>query len=132
LDPSPCGKPARLDETNRHRTVYGHLSRRKPDHYLALFDFPNPNATSERRLTTNVPPQRLFFMNSPFVEAQARAFAGRLQGGPRERIRQAYLLAYSREPDAEELRLGEEFVGLRNWTEYARALLSSNEFLFVD
>ncbi len=39
LDASPCGKPARLDEKNRHRTVYGHLSRRKPDSYLSFSIF---------------------------------------------------------------------------------------------
>ena len=31
---------------------------------LALFDFPNPNNTSEQRVVTNVPLQRLFMMNS--------------------------------------------------------------------
>ena len=34
---------------------------------LALFDFPNPNSTSEQRIVTNVPLQRLFFMNSALV-----------------------------------------------------------------
>lgn len=132
LDPTPCGKPASLDEANRRRTIYGQISRRKPDGYLSLFDFPNPNATSERRLTTNVPPQRLWFMNSPFVEQQAQALSARLSGDQRARVTEAYRLLYSRDPDREELALAGAFLSKRGWPEYARALLSANEFLYVD
>ena len=47
---------------------------------MALFDFPNPNSTSEQRVVTNVPLQRLFMMNSTFVEEQAAGLAKRLTG----------------------------------------------------
>ena len=61
-----AGRPAGDSSTteNHRRTVYGFVSRRKLDPMLALFDFPNPNSTSEQRMVTNVPLQGLFFMNS--------------------------------------------------------------------
>lgn len=133
LDTTPAGKPVRLDdEKNCKRTVYGQISRRKTEPFLSLFDFPNPNSTSEKRIATNIPPQRLFFMNSRFVEQQASALAARLAGEPSARITQAYRILYGRKPDAEELRLGRQFVQNNQWPQYIRVLLSSNEFLFLD
>ncbi|MBX5495847.1 MAG: PSD1 domain-containing protein [Bryobacteraceae bacterium] len=135
LDLTPGEKAEPLDETNTKRTIYGFVSRRKLDPTLALFDFPNPNSTSEGRLTTNVPLQRLFLMNSPFVERQAQALAARLEAGSgstEDRIRNAYRLVFGRQPEPEELRLGQDFLAKAKWLMYARALLTSNEFLFVD
>ena len=45
---------------------------------MAMFDFPDPNATSEQRTVTVGPLQRLYFMNSKFVAAQAKALAERV------------------------------------------------------
>ena len=67
LDLKPGGKAERLTDENKRRAVYGFVSRRKLDGMLALFDFPSPNNTSEQRLSTNVPLQMLFFMNSALV-----------------------------------------------------------------
>ena len=99
LDCTPAeGKAEHLMNTDK-RTVYGFIGRRKLDGMLALFDFPQPVSTSETRMRTNVPPQRLFLMNSPFVEEQAKALAARVQGDDSAKIREAYRLVYGREPD---------------------------------
>jgi hypothetical protein len=133
LDLTPGEKPLRLDDDqNRKRTVYGFIGRRKLDGMLALFDFPNPQATSEARMSTNVPPQRLFLMNSPFVEQRAKALAEHLKGESTARIREAYNILYSRDPDATEMKLGQEFLAQGTWIQYTRALLTANEFLFVN
>jgi hypothetical protein len=136
LDVSMSGPPPRLtDEKNLRRTVYGYRSRRKLDGVLALFDHPNANTTNEQRNITNVPLQRLYFLNNPFVMRQAEALSARLQGkDDAARIREAYQLLYARTPDAEELRLGLEYVktGASAWTRYAQVLLASNEFLYVE
>jgi hypothetical protein len=121
-----------LTEKNRSRTIYGFVSRRRLDQTLALFDFPNPVATSESRIITNVPLQRLFWMNSGFIDRQAHALADRLKGDDSGRIRSAYRLLYGREPEAGELKLGLEYLRNNAWPSYARVLLSSNEFTFVD
>ncbi len=132
LDLKAGGPPVPIDEKNKRRTVYGFVSRRKLDSMLALFDFPNPNSTSEQRVVTNVPLQRLFMMNSTFVEEQAAGLSSRLSGDDAQRIRQACRLLYGRAPSAEELRMGLAFVGKSGWKEYARVLLNTNEFQWVN
>ncbi len=135
LDLTVGGPAARLTDDNNRRTVYGYVSRRKLDPLLALFDFPNPASTSEQRITTNVPLQRLFFLNSSLVERAAEGLSSQLEGASDEaKIRQAYRLLFNRDPTRAELKLGLEFVrpGREAWPKYAQVLLSSNEFLFVD
>ncbi len=133
LDTKPGDKPLRFDDKNFKRTVYGFISRRKMDGTLALFDFPNPNNTSESRVITNVPLQRLWFMNSEFVEKQAKAFADRYSGETPDRIRAMYRSLFGRVPDDAELKAGMQYIEeSKDWASYARVLLSSNEFLFTD
>jgi cytochrome c553 len=128
---------------NRRRTLYGAVSRHNLDPLLRLFDFPDPNLTSDRRPVTVVPLQQLFVLNSDFMERQAKAFAARVLDGPESdesgRIRRAFLLAYGRTPADREIRLGIEFMasaneggGLSPWERYAQVLLSANEFAFTD
>ena len=75
------GEPAAIsDEKNTRRTIYSYVSRRHLDPLMRLFDFPDPNSTSDQRLTTNVPLQALFFLNSNFVLNQADRLARRLSG----------------------------------------------------
>ncbi|MGH9658048.1 MAG: PSD1 and planctomycete cytochrome C domain-containing protein [Bryobacteraceae bacterium] len=132
LDRTAGGEPKRLTDDNRRRAVYGFISRKKLDGMLSLFDFPNPNNTSEQRLTTSVPLQRLFYLNSSFVQTQAQAFAARLQGPDREKIAQAYRLLFSRAPDPAETRAGLDFLRHGDWPRYAQVLLSTSEFSFVN
>jgi len=133
LDTAPGAKPVPLDKPeNRKRSVYGYVSRRKLDGTLALFDFPNPNLSAEKRIVTATPLQQLFFLNGEFLESRAAALAARLQGAPEERIRQAYRTVYGREATAEELALGREFTAKGEWKAYAQVLLSANELLFVN
>ena len=129
---SAGGPPARLTDDFRKRAVYGYVSRRQLDGYLALFDFPNPNNTSEQRGETNVPLQRLFFMNSELITREAEALAGRLKGADPDKIREAYQRLYGRPASDAELKLGLDFLKESSWPQYAQALLSANEFSFVN
>jgi mono/diheme cytochrome c family protein len=65
-------------EGSNRRTLYGEVSRFQLNQYLQTFDFPNPSLSAERRYSTNVPLQSLYFMNSPFVQRQAEALVRRL------------------------------------------------------
>jgi cytochrome c553 len=139
LDRSMGGEPQRLAEAfNLRRTLYGYISRRKLDPTLALFDFPNPNASAEQRLTTPTPLQQLFFMNSSFIEQRAAALASRADvgggGDPGAKVQRLYRLVLGRPPQRAELAACLEFVsaGTKNWQELAKLLLSSNELIFLN
>lgn len=137
LDLKAGGPALRLDKENNRRTVYAYISRRQLDPMLALFDFPNPNGTSEQRLQTTVPLQKLFFMNSPFVMEQSAALAERVaSAAPSEdqRIAATYRLILQRDPTPEERKLAREFLAgnAGAWPRFAQVLLSSNEFTYLN
>jgi hypothetical protein len=112
LDKSLGGPSTDLTPAFTRRTVYGKVSRYKLDEYLQLFDFPAPNISAEKRFTTTVPLQRLFLMNSDFMQAEAEQLAKRVAAEPdnRARIKKAYLLVYGREPSEQEIKLGIEYL----------------------
>jgi hypothetical protein len=59
-------------------------------------------------------------MNSDFIQVEAEALAKRVSTEPDNpsRIRKAYMLAYGREPSAEELKLGIDYVHAEPLREY--------------
>jgi hypothetical protein len=149
LDLQKVGGPsADFSDDNHRRTVYCKISRFRLNNFLQVFDFPNPSFTAEQRFSTIVPMQRLYFMNSGFVYKQAEQLAKRVypSGEDPARIRDAYMLLFGRAPTEKEATLGLQFLRTTPdfkgetiagqpstaWKEYARVLLSSNEFEFVD
>lgn len=137
LDLHTGGPAVRLSKENNRRTVYAYISRRQLDPMLALFDFPNPNSTSEQRLQTTVPLQKLFFMNSPFVIDQSAALSARVaadESNDDQRITATYRLALQRDPTPEERRLAHRFIhgNAGAWPEFTQVLLSSNEFTYLN
>ena len=149
LDLKEIGGPSTdFTPENLRRTVYCKVSRYRLNNYLMVFDFPNPSFTSEQRFSSNVPLQQLFFMNNPFVYKQASVLAERVHSEPTDeaRIAKTYEYLFQRKPTADELQLGLKFLSstpekpgytvggepITAWDEYARALLSSNEFQYVN
>jgi hypothetical protein len=137
---------------NRRRTMYGVVSRHRLDDLLRLFDFPDPNLTSDKRPETTVPQQQLFVLNSEFMTGNAKALAGQvasLADNDEGRIRAAFARVYCREPSDREMQLaltylkadespaengsdGAASVKLTRWDRYAQVLLGANEFMYVD
>lgn len=137
----PSGDLAAAD--NRRRTLYGSVSRHELNPLLRLFDFPDPNITNDVRTVTTVPLQNLFVMNSEFLIRNAKALTQRLAsaGDDAARVRIAYLSLYARPVSDQELHMALEFLHasssktedkLTRWEQLAQALLSANEFLYVD
>jgi hypothetical protein len=137
-----------FSQTNLRRTVFCKISRYRLNNYLMVFDFPNPSFTAEQRFSSNVPLQQLYFMNNPFVYDQAGVLSDRVKDETNDetRVRKTYEYVFQREPSAEELQLGLKFLAttpdkpgysvngepITAWREYARVLISSNEFQFVN
>ncbi len=132
------------------RSVYLMMPRLKRHPYLALFDGPDSNASTPRRLPTTVPTQALYFMNDPFVHAQAAGLAKRVMaasGDAEKRLILAFTLTLARPPTVDESRESLAFLDRyqkelanvprtehesRAWAALARTLLGRNEFLYVD
>jgi len=137
LDARLGGPSVDLATDQARRSAYGKVSRFRLNQTLALFDFPEPGSSCEQRNVTLTPLQRLFYLNSDFVIQQAAALAERLEketgADSGARLRRAYRLLFSRDPVAAELARGLRFLADGgSWPQLAQALLSSNEFGFLD
>jgi hypothetical protein len=120
LDDAIGGPSADLTPAYLRRTVYGKVSRYKLDEYLQLFDFPSPSISAEKRFVTTVPLQRLFMMNSDFMQIEAEEIAKRVANEPdnRTRIRKAYQFVYGRDATDDEVGLGLEYLKNEPMLEY--------------
>jgi hypothetical protein len=138
LESKSGGPPADFADDNHRRTVYCTVSRTETDRTMTLFDFPDPNATSDMRATTVGPMQRLYLLNSGFVMNQAKALAERSarEAGDdaRARILRIYELVYGRLPTDSEMAIGLEYVAASEeaWPRYTQTLLAASEFSSVN
>ena len=107
--------------------MYGKVSRYKLDQFLQLFDFPAPTISAEQRFSTNVPLQRLFFMNSEFMQQQAERLAQKVQDEPdnRARVKKAYRLVFAREPNDAEVTTALEYLAAEPLRAYEERKLAA-------
>jgi hypothetical protein len=121
LDKAAMGGPSEvLTPSFLRRTVYGKVGRYKLDEYLQLFDFPSPAISAEKRFTTTVPLQRLFLMNSDFMQIEAEELAKKVALEPdnRSRIRKLYQITYGRDATESEIALAIEYLKAEPMLEY--------------
>jgi hypothetical protein len=136
----------------RDRSVYLMTQRLIKHPFMAIFDGPDTNASTDLRPRSTVPLQALYLRNNPFVQDQAVGFADRLIASDSDvqaRIRRAQELAWGRQPEPGEIDRWLRYLSecrtalaaaLRPqaaiereaWTSLAKVMLTSNEFLYVD
>jgi hypothetical protein len=107
LDLVKIGGPSEeLTAKMTRRGLYGRTSRVFPADFQTLFDSPTPTLSTEKRYTTNVALQRLFFLNNDFVHKQADDMAERVKdaGSEEGQIKKAFEIVYQRDPSPEELK----------------------------
>jgi hypothetical protein len=134
---------------SKRRTIYATVDRQNLPGVFRTFDFASPDASSPQRFQTTVPQQALYLLNHPFVHEQVRSLLRRPDVANAKddaaKIQRLHQLIYARSADAEEVRIGREFLAttsniagpttkqaLTPWERYAQALLLANEFVFVD
>jgi cytochrome c553 len=138
-------------DTDR-RSIYLMTQRIQRHPFLALFDGADANASTAERTLTTTPAQALFLMNDPFVHEQSAALARRLASAgttDAQRIERAYPLVLGREAGPPQVAEAVDFLSryrqqtlaaggtpenakLAALAAYARVLLTSNEFLYID
>jgi len=119
----------------QRRMIYAHRVRRERDAVFGAFDCPDFGQSTARRRESTTPIQALNLLNSHFVIEQSEAFAERVRAevglDTVPQIKRAYQLTLLRDPTAEEIGEAAPVVDEHGLPVLCRALLNSNEFLFL-
>ncbi len=125
----------RFGAAEARRMVYALKVRTEPDAVFASFDCPDGSLATPRRGLSTTPLQSLNLWNSAFVMQQAHATAARVQRDAGDdvvdQIARAWQLALQRLPTAAERDDARDLALAEGLAAVCRALLNSNEFLFV-
>ncbi len=117
------------------RMVYAFKVRMEQDGIFGSFDCPDGSLVAPKRSVSTTPLQALNLFNSRFMLQQSEAFAARLEreSGPKTnaQLQQAWWHAYGRAPSEDELHEASDFVRAEGVPALCRAILNSNEFLFI-
>ena len=133
LDETMFGRPSTITDLGNHRrTVYAFVERQNVPSIVQTFDFASPDTSTSRRVTTTVPQQALFAMNSAFVAAAAKAMTASLPTEPAQAVHRLYDATLGRIPDSQEVSLSINFLKSGSAEQLAQVLLMGNELMFVD
>ncbi|MFO1461752.1 MAG: DUF1553 domain-containing protein [Verrucomicrobiota bacterium] len=117
------------------RMVYAFKVRMEQDGVFGAFDCPDGSLVMPRRSVSTTPLQALNLFNSRFMLRQSELFADRIvretPGNLEGQVNQAWNLAYNRRPDSRELSQAVQFARVDGLPALCRAVLNSNEFLFI-
>jgi hypothetical protein len=113
-------------EHNR-RTIYMIVKRTFQQPMAQSFDGPDGVLTCPRRNESTTAPQSLELLNSSFTMDRAKALAAKVSSAT-----EAWQSIYGRAPSAEEKAEAEKFLAKAPMSELIRALMNTNEFLYVD
>jgi len=131
------------------RSVFLAVKRSLKIPFLESLDFANSSSPAGIRSVTTTAPQALLLLNDPWVHQQAKLLSDRVR---REagiefapRLERLWQLAYQRSPSRAEIEAcqslledqsvgsnAEGFIADSAWESLCRAVLNSNEFLYVD
>ena len=122
-------------ETYR-RSVYHQNARASVVDVLNDFDLPDIAFAAPRRANTTTPLQALTLLNHRFTTDMAQALAARLEHGGgatgAQQVNEAYLIAFQREPTADERAAAVELIAAHGLPAFCRALLNLNELIYLD
>jgi len=109
--------------------------RSVPDPFMDRLDCPDASLITAKRNTTITAIQALALLNNPFMVRQAEHLAARVKSLAADQDQQIgwlYRLALGRDPNQRETRRLADFAVQNGIENAARAILNTNEFLFVD
>jgi hypothetical protein len=117
------------------RMIYAHRVRMAQDGVFGAFDCPDAGQPQPKRSRSTTAIQALNLLNSSFMKQQSELFAARAKreagDDPAKQIGRVFQLAYNREPTAAEQSAALEAANEAGLAAVCRAVLNSNEFLFI-
>lgn len=150
LDATMYG-PGTLDTATRRRSIYFTVKRSKLIPMLQVFDCPDGLSGIGERQATTIAPQALLLLNNPQVRAASKGLAQQVAPNAETTleaaITQAYEIAMSRPPVADELQAEIAFINQQTAShqqaghsdprqlaiaDFCQILLCLNEFVYVD
>ena len=108
--------------------------RQEREQVFGAFDCPDSSMVVPKRSRSTTPLQALNLLNSNFVIQQADLFAARLKKENTDvsaQIHRAWQLCYQRTPTPAELADSRTFITQEGLRQFTRALLNTNEFIFI-
>jgi len=112
------------------RMIYLFKIRQERDAVFGVFDCPDGNQVVPKRTRSTTPLQALSLFNSRFTMQQAEKLAERLEG-QEDPVASVYQLLYQRAVTEAELADANGFVRDHGVLAFCRAMLNTNEFLFI-
>ncbi len=116
------------------RMIYMTKVRQEKDSVFGVFDCPDASQVTPKRSRSTTPLQALNLLNSRFVLQQAELLSARLsreQNDTIDQVRLAYQLCFNRDASSDELASAVSFIRQHGSVQFARAMLNSNEFVFI-
>ena len=117
------------------RMIYMTKVRLEKESVFGVFDCPDAATSVPKRSRSTTPLQALNLFNSPFMLQQAQLLADRLQHDcgdeQHKQIARAFWLCYGRGPSTAELSDSTNFIASEGIVAFCRAMLNSNEFVFL-
>jgi hypothetical protein len=116
------------------RMIYMTKVRQERDVVFGVFDCPDASQAVPRRSRSTTPLQALNLLNSQFVLQQAELFANRLQrdaASDEGRVQLSWSLCYQRPATSAEVEDAVQFIDQHGLIQFCRAMLNTNEFVFV-
>jgi hypothetical protein len=117
------------------RMIYMTKVRQEKDAVFGVFDCPDASQVVEKRSRSTTPLQALNLFNSTFVLQQCAILSTRMKtehpGSVKDQVRFAMTLAFGRHPKADEIQEAVTFVNENGLEQFGRAIMNSNEFVFV-
>ena len=124
-----------IGETFNRRTIYRTLIRSGRNRFLDVFDCPDPSAKAPRRATTTTPLQSLSLMNHSFSVRAAERYANKLiatyPDQPQDQLMHLFQEAFCREITEDELALAIEVYQEAGLIGVCRAIINTNEFIYI-
>jgi Protein of unknown function (DUF1553) len=142
-----------LHEPSRSRSIYLCYLRNSPPPELAPFDLPDGTGVVGKREVSALPAQALFLLNSSFVVEQSRLLARKLllenpaddrsiviaairrvlaRDAVEGEIERAFSMVRAADAQLQETQPDATIRRERSWASYCQALITTNEFRYVD
>ena len=117
------------------RMVYMTKVRQEQESVFGVFDCPDASQSVPKRSRSTTPLQALNLLNSTFLMQQADLFSDRLKkdvgSNAVDQVNRAFSLCFNRFPTTAEVQNASLFIESEGLSQFTRALLNTNEFVFI-